>query len=79
MALLRTTTACDGETETNGKDRMTLNLPNIACLDQSDIIVGLVAFDYGRQILQACWEDNVIKCEGRLAPFTILCRSKARC
>ena len=51
MALLRMTTACDGETETYGKDRMTLNLPNIACLDQSDIIVGLVAFDYGRQIL----------------------------
>ena len=68
-----------GDKETHGKDGMTLNLPNIACLDQSDIIVGLVAFDYGRQILQACWEDGLIKCEGCLAPFTILCMSEARC
>ena len=56
-----------------------LNLPNIACLNQGNVIVGLVAFDYGRQVLQACRENGVIKREGCLAPFTILCMSKAIC
>ena len=77
--LLRMGAAGEGEEEARWKDRckdrMTLNLPNIACLDESDIIVGLVAFDYGWQVLQACWEDGVVECEGRLAPLTILCVS----
>ena len=52
---------------------MMADLSNVACLDQVDIIIGLVALYYGWKVLQACWKDGVIKGKGPLAPLTVLC------
>ncbi len=53
------------------------DLSDVAGLDQVDIIIGLVALHYSRQVLQACWKGCLVKGECPFPPLAVLCIASA--